>query len=125
MNIENAQLPLTELRQEMGGKWRVFLKELRKVGYVAAPMVAVTVMQYLIQVVSVMMVGHVDQLSLSGVSIATSFTNVTGFSLLVMSSLPFSPLTSSHATCSYFKVLSPFNFKQLASIMIFGLLPNT
>ncbi|CAL8997691.1 unnamed protein product [Prunus brigantina] len=82
MNIEDAQLPLTELRQKMGGKWRVFLKELRKVGYVAAPMVAVTVMQYLIQVVSVMMVGHVDQLSLSGVSIATSFTNVTGFSLL-------------------------------------------
>ncbi|BBG95956.1 MATE efflux family protein [Prunus dulcis] len=66
----------------MGGKWRVFLKELRKVSYVAAPMVAVTVMQYLIQVVSVMMVGHVDQLSLSGVSIATSFTSVTGFSLL-------------------------------------------
>lgn len=69
--------------QEMEGKWTEFLKELKKVSYMAAPMVAVMVMQYLIQVVSVMMVGHVDQLSLSGVSIATSFTSVTGFSLLV------------------------------------------
>ncbi|KAB2628667.1 MATE efflux family protein 5-like [Pyrus ussuriensis x Pyrus communis] len=68
--------------QEMEGKWTEFLKELKKVSYMAAPMVAVMVMQYLIQVVSVMMVGHVDQLSLSGVSIATSFTSVTGFSLL-------------------------------------------
>ncbi|KAG7981701.1 hypothetical protein I3843_04G009500, partial [Carya illinoinensis] len=33
-------------------------------------------------VVSVIMVGHLDDLSLSGVSIATSFTGVTGFSLL-------------------------------------------
>ncbi|CAN6584328.1 unnamed protein product [Malus baccata var. baccata] len=66
----------------MEGKWREFLKELKKVSYMAAPMVAVMVMQYLIQVVPVMMVGHVDQLSLSGVSIATSFTSVTGFSLL-------------------------------------------
>ncbi|KAM1014380.1 hypothetical protein ACFX2C_044372 [Malus domestica] len=68
--------------QEMEGKWREFLKELKKVSYMAAPMVAVMVMQYLMQVVPVMMVGHVDQLSLSGVSIATSFTSVTGFSLL-------------------------------------------
>ncbi|TQE01402.1 hypothetical protein C1H46_012983 [Malus baccata] len=68
--------------QEMEGKWREFLKELKKVSYMAAPMVAVMVMQYLIQVVPVMMVGRVDQLSLSGVSIATSFTSVTGFSLL-------------------------------------------
>jgi hypothetical protein len=67
----------------MGGKWSVVVKEVKTVSYVAAPMVAVTVLQYLLQVVSVMMVGHLDQLSLSGVSIATSFATVTGFSLLV------------------------------------------
>ncbi|PQM34785.1 protein DETOXIFICATION 14-like [Prunus yedoensis var. nudiflora] len=78
MNIEDAQLPLTELRQEMGGKWRVFLKELRKVSYVAAPMVAVMVMQYLIQVVSVMMVGHVDQLSLSGFGLVGALETLCG-----------------------------------------------
>ncbi|KAJ4840865.1 Protein DETOXIFICATION 7 [Turnera subulata] len=69
----------------MDTKWKDSLKELKKVSYVAAPMVAVTVLQYLLQVVSVMMVGHLDELSLSGVSIASSFTSVTGFSLLVNS----------------------------------------
>ncbi|KAB1210947.1 MATE efflux family protein 7 [Morella rubra] len=71
-----------ELTREMGGKWRVVVKELKMVSYVAAPMVAVTVLQYLLQVVSLMMVGHLDELSLSGVSVAASFTSVTGFSLL-------------------------------------------
>ncbi|XP_059451240.1 protein DETOXIFICATION 14-like [Corylus avellana] len=65
-----------------GGKWSAVAKEVKMVSYVAAPMVAVTVSQYLLQVVSVMMVGHLDQLSLSGLCIATSFTTVTGFSLL-------------------------------------------
>ncbi|KAK9200050.1 hypothetical protein WN944_015245 [Citrus x changshan-huyou] len=66
----------------MGSKWVVSLKEIKKVSSIAAPMVAVTVLQYLLQVVSVIMVGHLDELSLSGASIATSFTSVTGFSLL-------------------------------------------
>ncbi|KAL5745080.1 hypothetical protein ACOSP7_026226 [Xanthoceras sorbifolium] len=58
---------------------RGFVEELKKMSFLAAPMVAVTVSNYLLQVVSMMMVGHLGELSLSGVSIATSFTNVTGF----------------------------------------------
>ncbi|KAK8507827.1 hypothetical protein V6N13_140569 [Hibiscus sabdariffa] len=77
--------PLLQLQE--GGdrrKWgtTAFVKELKKVSYMAAPMVAVSVSQYLLQVISLMMVGHVGELALSGVAIATSFTNVTGFSLL-------------------------------------------
>ncbi|KAK3001738.1 hypothetical protein RJ639_020270 [Escallonia herrerae] len=68
--------------------WSLFAQELKKVGHIAAPMVAVTVLQYLLQVISMMMVGHLGQLSLSSVAIATSLTNVTGFSLLA------SPLAS-------------------------------
>ncbi|KAJ0042971.1 hypothetical protein Pint_18695 [Pistacia integerrima] len=60
-----------------------FVEELKKGSRIAAPMVAVSVLQYLLQVVSVVMVGHVSQLALSSVAIATSLTNVTGFSLLV------------------------------------------
>ncbi|KAG5623658.1 hypothetical protein H5410_008876 [Solanum commersonii] len=66
-------------------KWIItetYCEELKKLSYIAAPMVAVSVLQYLLQVVSMMMVGHLDQISLSSVSIATSITNVTGFSLL-------------------------------------------
>ncbi|KAL4332294.1 hypothetical protein GQ457_07G014540 [Hibiscus cannabinus] len=57
------------------------MEELKKGSRIAAPMVAVTVLQYLVQVVSVIMVGHLGQLSLSSVAIATSLANVTGFSL--------------------------------------------
>ncbi|CAN7087056.1 unnamed protein product [Brassica oleracea var. botrytis] len=56
---------------------------MKKVSYMAAPMVAVSVSTYLLQVISMVMTGHLDELSLSSVAIATSLTNVTGFSLLV------------------------------------------
>lgn len=75
----------------VSGKWgwmktrTAFMEELKKVGSIAAPMVMVTVLQYALQVVSVIMVGHLGQLSLSSVAIATSLTNVFGFSVLVCS----------------------------------------
>lgn len=58
--------------------------ELKKVTATAAPMVIVAVVQYLLQVVSVIIVGQIDAISLAAVAIATSFTNVTGFSFLVI-----------------------------------------
>ena len=61
----------------------------KKFSSMAAPMVAVAVSQYLLQVISIVMAGHLDEISLSGVAIATSLTNVTGFSLLVNSSSSF------------------------------------
>lgn len=64
-------------------KWRTMREELKKVGTIAAPMVIATVLQYLVQVVSLIMVGHLNQLSLASVAIATSLTNVSGFSVLV------------------------------------------
>lgn len=75
----------------MDGKWGwmekriALMEEMKKVGCIAAPMVVVTMLQYLLQVVSVIMVGHLGQLSLSSVAIATSLTNVSGFSVLVSS----------------------------------------
>lgn len=62
-----------------GGFWR----ELKKVSVMALPMVVVTVSQFLPQVISTMMAGHLGELSLSGAAIATSFADVTGFSVLV------------------------------------------
>jgi MATE family multidrug resistance protein len=56
--------------------------ELKKVSSLAAPMAAVTIAQYLLPVISVMVAGHNGELQLSGVALATSFTNVSGFSIL-------------------------------------------
>ncbi|CAA7023690.1 unnamed protein product [Microthlaspi erraticum] len=59
-----------------------FTTELKKVSRLAAPMATVTVAQYLLPVISVMVAGHNGELQLSGVALATSFTNVSGFSIM-------------------------------------------
>ncbi|CAH2052478.1 unnamed protein product [Thlaspi arvense] len=56
--------------------------ELKKVSRLAAPMATVTIAQYLLPVISVMVAGHNSELQLSGVALATSFTNVSGFSIM-------------------------------------------
>ncbi|XP_058010144.1 protein DETOXIFICATION 8-like isoform X2 [Hevea brasiliensis] len=58
------------------------MKELKKLSLLAAPMVVVSVSQSVLPAISLMMTGHLGKLQLSGVSIATSFTNATGFALL-------------------------------------------
>lgn len=63
--------------------WGSLLEAMKKVCYIAIPMIVVNVTQHLIRVLSMMMLGHLSELSLSGASVATSLTNVTGFSLLV------------------------------------------
>ena len=63
--------------------WRVLFEEVKKLGSIAAPLVAVLLSQYLLQVISVMMVGHLGELSLSSTALAISLSNVTGFSILV------------------------------------------
>ncbi|XP_021888302.1 protein DETOXIFICATION 12-like [Carica papaya] len=77
---------MAEITESKERKWAInggaFVEEVKKAGKFAAPMVAVTLMQYLLQVVSVIMAGHLGELALSTVAIATSLTNVTGFSLL-------------------------------------------
>ncbi|PWA93927.1 MATE efflux family protein [Artemisia annua] len=55
---------------------------MKKLGFVAGPMAVVTLSQYLLQVTSVMMVGHLGELALSSTSIAISLSGVTGFSLI-------------------------------------------
>ncbi|KAF7129950.1 hypothetical protein RHSIM_Rhsim10G0076400 [Rhododendron simsii] len=58
---------------------KAFVEELKKVTAIAAPMVVVTMSQYLLRVAPMIMVGHISELSLSSVAIATSLTNVTGY----------------------------------------------
>ena len=75
-------------RDQQEGKWKTrwggFGEELKKLSYMAVPMVAVSVSQYLLQVISMVIVGHLGELSLSGIAIASSITNVTGISLIVI-----------------------------------------
>ena len=59
------------------------VREVKKQLYLAGPLVAGFLLQNLIQMVSVMFVGHLGELALASASLATAFAGVTGFSLLV------------------------------------------
>ncbi|CAA0813463.1 MATE efflux family protein [Striga hermonthica] len=59
------------------------LEELKKQLWLAGPMISVSLLLYCLQLISVMFVGHLGELALSGASMATSFATVTGFSLMM------------------------------------------
>ncbi|KAL1179680.1 hypothetical protein V6Z11_A03G176500 [Gossypium hirsutum] len=63
--------------------WAAFVEETKRVGYLAGPMVVVTLSQYLLQVTSTMMVGHLGVLPLASSAIAIALATVTGFSVLL------------------------------------------
>lgn len=63
--------------------WPVVLVEAKKQLLLAAPMIGVNVFQLALTTVSIMFVGHLDELSLASASICTSFAIVTGYSVMV------------------------------------------
>ncbi|KMT08176.1 hypothetical protein BVRB_6g142990 [Beta vulgaris subsp. vulgaris] len=64
-------------------RWREIGEEMKRVSWLACPMVVVIMSQYLLQVISIMMVGHLGELYLSSTAIAVSLAGVTGFSLML------------------------------------------
>ncbi|XP_028122093.1 protein DETOXIFICATION 16-like isoform X2 [Camellia sinensis] len=59
------------------------LEEAKKQLGLAGPLIAVSLLQYCLQMISIMFVGHLGELPLSGASLGTSFASVTGFSVLL------------------------------------------
>lgn len=59
------------------------LSEFKKQLYLAGPLMAVNLLVCGLSMISVMFVGHLGELALSGASMATSFASVTGTSLMV------------------------------------------
>lgn len=58
--------------------------EVKRQLWLSGPLICISLLQNCLQVISVMFVGHLGELPLSGASMATSFAGVTGFSLLVI-----------------------------------------
>ncbi|XP_052179342.1 protein DETOXIFICATION 16-like [Diospyros lotus] len=57
--------------------------EVKKQLWLAGPLICVSLLQFCLQLISIMFVGHLGELPLSGASMASSFASVTGFSLLL------------------------------------------
>ncbi|XP_048134187.1 protein DETOXIFICATION 16-like isoform X2 [Rhodamnia argentea] len=66
-----------------GFKKDEIFSEMKQQLSLAGPLVSVNLMIYCLQVISLMFVGHLGELALSGASMATSFACVTGFSMLI------------------------------------------
>uniref|UniRef100_A0A2K1ZG67 Protein DETOXIFICATION n=2 Tax=Populus trichocarpa TaxID=3694 RepID=A0A2K1ZG67_POPTR len=71
-----------EGREGIAQTWREFSQEVKRLAYIAGPMVVTTTALNLLLVISNMMVGHLGELALSSSAIAISLCNVTGISLL-------------------------------------------
>jgi len=63
------------------------MEEMKKQLWLAGPLFTVGVLQYSMQVISVMFIGHLGEVPLSAASLATSFASVIGYNLLVRKSL--------------------------------------
>ncbi|TKY61030.1 MATE efflux family protein LAL5 [Spatholobus suberectus] len=97
---ENASLrsPLIQISEQDGVKVdndtqrnkrrvaerREIFEEVKKQLWLAGPLIFVGLLNFCIQIISVMFVGHLGELPLSGASMATSFASVTGISLLAL-----------------------------------------
>ncbi|KAH9617373.1 hypothetical protein KSS87_004798 [Heliosperma pusillum] len=72
-----------EEEEEGRVKWETIKIEVKTVSMIAAPMVAVIMSQYMLQVISTMMVGHLGEIFLASSALAISLAGVTGFSLML------------------------------------------
>ncbi|KAL1319976.1 hypothetical protein AAHE18_14G023200 [Arachis hypogaea] len=62
---------------------RSVVKEVRKQICLAGPLIMVNLLNFAIELIFVMFMGHVSELALSGISMATSFSSVTGIDLVM------------------------------------------
>ncbi|KAG7658452.1 Multi antimicrobial extrusion protein [Arabidopsis suecica] len=95
------------------------MEMMKKVSSMAAPMVAVSVSQFLLQVISMVMAGHLDELSLSAVAIATSLTNVTGFSLIVGFAGALDTLCGQAFGAEQFGKIGAYTYSSMLCLLVF------
>ncbi|KAK6146824.1 hypothetical protein DH2020_020693 [Rehmannia glutinosa] len=83
--IRSHGFHIEQNNHEVEGRYGVekFIDEGKRQLGLALPLIAVNMLQYSLQMISIMFVGHLGKLPLSSASMATSFASVTGFSVLL------------------------------------------
>ncbi|KAA8532618.1 hypothetical protein F0562_032566 [Nyssa sinensis] len=111
---------LLEERKEKreGLTWDVFGQEVKTSGYIAGPMIAVTLSQHLPQMISEMMVGHLGELSLSSTAIAISLSGISGFSLLLGMASALETLCGQAYGAEQYKKLGTQTYTAIFSLII-------
>lgn len=97
---------------------RECVEELKKVSYIAAPMVVITLSQYLLRAVPMMMVGHLGELALASTAIGTSIANVTGYSVLLGMTGALETLCGQAYGAKQYKKLGIYTYGAILSLCI-------
>ncbi|KAK7269827.1 hypothetical protein RIF29_22584 [Crotalaria pallida] len=81
--MEESLIPKQTEHKTERTTWDDFIAEMKRLCVLAGPMVVVLSSQFLLQIVSNMMIGHLGELYLSSAALAISLAGVTGFSFLM------------------------------------------
>eukprot|EP01018_Ginkgo_biloba_P010959 Gb_30570 [translate_table: standard] len=79
LKSRNDDLKPSNVKCSGGEVW----DELKKQYWTIGPMIVVNPLQYSLQVISLLLVGHLGELALPSASIATAFAGAIGFSMLM------------------------------------------
>lgn len=112
------------LKKEEKGRvrWREIVEEMKRVSWVAGPMVVIIMSQYLVQVITLMMVGHLGELYLSSTALAVSLAAVTGFSLLLGMAGALETLSGQAYGAQQYKKLGTQTYTAILSLTLFSIL---
>ncbi|XP_051140651.1 protein DETOXIFICATION 14-like [Andrographis paniculata] len=103
--MEVPLLPEANGSRESPARYRRFLSEAKKVSHIALPMVVVNISEYFLSISPLFMIGHLNHLDLSSVSLGVSIANVTGYSIIFgMASALETLCARAHGTGEYEKV---------------------
>lgn len=109
-----------EVERSSGGiRWTALGEEVKQVGYIAWPMIIVNLSQYLVQVISIAMVGHLSELYLSSTAIAISISGVTGFSVLIGMASALETLSGQAYGAQQYKKIGTQTYTAVFSLLIF------
>ncbi|KAL2936053.1 Protein DETOXIFICATION 16 [Bienertia sinuspersici] len=86
--------------------------------YLAGPLIAVTILQFCIQIISLMFVGHLDELSLSSASLGNSFASVTGFYVLLGMSTALETLCGQSYGARQYEMLGIYTQRAMIVLMV-------
>ncbi|KAK9678659.1 hypothetical protein RND81_11G225700 [Saponaria officinalis] len=101
-------------------KTEVF-EEAKKQLLLAGPLIAVSILQFLIQVISIMFVGHLGQLPLSSASLGTSFASVTGFYVLLGMSSALETLCGQAYGARQYSMLGVYTQRAMVVLLVFSI----
>ncbi|XP_054808116.1 protein DETOXIFICATION 14-like isoform X2 [Prosopis cineraria] len=101
--------------------WRAFKQEVKIIGYIAGPMIPVVSSQFILQVVSIMMVGHLGELSLSSSTLGLSLSSVTGFSFLMGLASGLETLCGQAYGAQQYQKLGTLTYTAIFSLMLVSL----